>query len=61
MKLEVSENNLIDANWYAPFSGTIEGKFVDNYQRVNYGQSIVRLVNTEDIYVSFVIADNNMN
>ena len=58
---DISENNLQDANLYAPFTGTIEKKFVENYQRISYGQSIVRLVNTEQLYVSFVIADNNMN
>lgn len=58
--LENSQNILDDAHLKAPFDGTIEQKKVENFQRVNVGEAIVRLVNTGDLYVKFNMADYNL-
>lgn len=60
-ELENSENQLSDTRLVAPFDGTIEACEVDNYQRVNVGQTIVRLVDTQELQVKFFLADYNLN
>ena len=42
---ELSTNNMRDTKLLAPFDGSIETRLVENYQRVNSGEGIVRLVN----------------
>jgi len=59
--LENAQNVLDDSHLVAPFDGTIERKMVENYQRVNVGEPIVRLVNTSKLYVSFNMADYNLS
>lgn len=58
--LENSQNVLNDAQLLSPFDGTVERKLVENYQRVNVGETIIRLVNTGNLYVSFNMADYNL-
>jgi multidrug efflux system membrane fusion protein len=47
---ELSSNNMRDTKLTAPFDGSIEKRLVENYQRVNSGEGIVQLVNTEPAY-----------
>lgn len=44
----------------APFSGVIERKFVDNYERVQAGQSILRLVNPITTTVKFTLPESGL-
>lgn len=55
--LETSKTALDDTFLYAPYNSTIVAVFVDNYQQVNAGQSIVRLISTEEIEVLIDVPD----
>lgn len=57
---EKSQNDLQDALLIAPFNGTVEKRFVQNFQRIQAGESIIRLVNTGRPYVMFTVADYNL-
>ena len=50
---ELSTNNMRDTKLLAPFDGSIEKRLVENYQRVNSGEGIVRLVNTQKLRIKF--------
>lgn len=54
---ELSTNNMRDTKLTAPFDGSIETRLVENYQRVNSGEGIVQLVNTNKLRVKFTIPD----
>lgn len=54
---ELSANNMRDTKLTAPFDGSIEQRLVENYQRVNSGEGIVQLVNTEKLRIKFTIPD----
>lgn len=58
---ENSVNNMRDSKLYAPFSGSIEEINVDNYERINAGTAIVKLVNPSELQVMFTIPDNNLS
>lgn len=45
----------------APFAGVIERKLVDNFERVQAGQSIVRLVNPVTTTVQFTLPENALD
>ncbi|WP_101544984.1 efflux RND transporter periplasmic adaptor subunit [Bacteroides cutis] len=55
---ELSSNNMRDTKLSAPFDGSIEKRLVENYQRVNSGESIVQLVNTQKLRIKFTIPDD---
>lgn len=55
---ELSSNNLENVKLTAPFDGTIKEAFADNYQRVEAGQVIVELINTDNLKVKFTMPDN---
>lgn len=54
---ELSSNNMRDAKLTAPFDGSIEKRLVENYQRVNSGEGIVQLVNTQKLRIKFTVPD----
>lgn len=54
---ELSSNNMRDTRLTAPFEGSIEKRLVENFQRVNSGEGIVQLVNTQKLRVKFTIPD----
>ena len=54
---ELSSNNMRDTRLTAPFDGSIEKRLVENYQRVNSGEGIVQLVNTQNLRIKFTIPD----
>ena len=55
---ELSANNMRDTKLTAPFDGSIETRLVENYQRVNSGEGIVRLVNTRKLRIKFTVPDD---
>ncbi len=54
---ELSTNNMNDTRLLAPFDGSIETRIAENYQRVNSGEGIVQLVNTNKLRIKFTIPD----
>lgn len=44
----------------APFAGVIEDKYVDNFQRVQAGQTILRLVNPVTTTVKFTLPESGL-
>ena len=55
---ELSSNNMWDTKLTAPFDGSIEKRLVENYQRVNSGEGIVQLVNTQKLRIKFTVPDD---
>lgn len=55
-----SEKALSDTRLYAPFDGFIEQKYVENYQKVQPGERIVRLVNPDKLTVWFVLPETSV-
>lgn len=45
----------------APFAGVIERKYVDNFERVQAGQAILRLVNPVTTTVQFTLPENALD
>lgn len=57
---EYAQNTLNDTKLRAPFDGFIQKKFVENYQRVQSGQSIVCLINPQKLQIQFTIPETNI-
>ena len=57
---ETSENTLSDTKLKAPFDGFIEQKYVENYQKVQVGESIVKLVNPNKLEISFILPETDV-
>lgn len=57
---ENAKNSLKDSKLYAPFTGSIEKRMVSNYQRVQAGEPIVKLIDPTDIMIWFTVPDNNL-
>ena len=55
---ELSGNNMRDTRLTAPFEGSIEKRLVENYQRVNAGEGVVQLVNTQKLRIKFTVPDD---
>ena len=55
---ELSGNNMRDTRLTAPFEGSIEKRLVENYQRVNEGEGVVQLVNTQKLRIKFTVPDD---
>ena len=55
---ELSSNNMRDTKLTVPFDGSIEKRLVENYQRVNSGEGIVQLVNTQKLRIKFTVPDD---
>ena len=58
---EYSRNQLSYATLKAPFAGSIEKKYVENFQKVNAGQAIYKLINPDVLEVSFTLPENDVN
>lgn len=54
---ENSANFLKDTKLYAPFSGFVQKKFVNNHQRVQPGQTIVCLINPSALKIDLVLPE----
>lgn len=57
---ETSQNTLQDTKLRAPFDGFVEEKYVENYQKVQPGESIIKLVNPDKLEVSFILPETNV-
>lgn len=57
---ETSQNTLADTRLRAPFDGFVEEKYVENYQKVQPGESIIKLVNPDKLEVNFILPETNV-
>ena len=57
---ELAQSTLDDTKLRAPFDGFIQKRFVENYQRVQPGQQVVRLINPNRIQIQFNIPETNI-
>lgn len=57
---ETSRNTLADTKLKAPFDGFVEEKYVENYQKVQPGESIIKLVNPDKLEVNFILPETNV-
>lgn len=57
---ETSQNTLSDTKLRAPFDGFVEEKYVENYQKVQPGESIIKLVNPNKLEVNFILPETNV-
>ncbi|MFR9556749.1 MAG: efflux RND transporter periplasmic adaptor subunit [Rikenellaceae bacterium] len=57
---ETMKNILADTKIVAPFDGFIQQKYAESYQRVQSGESVVRLINPNSLQVHFTIPETNV-
>ena len=57
---ENSKDLLVDTKLRAPFDGVVERTYVDTYERVQSGQTVVRLVNPVSSTVEFTMPERGM-
>lgn len=58
---EYSLNQLSYTKLKAPFSGNIEQKYVENFQKVNAGQAIYKLINPDVLEVNFTLPESDVD
>ena len=51
---------LNETKLYAPFQGIIERKYADDFERIEAGRAIVRLVNPRTTTVKFTLSENSL-
>ena len=59
-KYENSKDLLVETKLRAPFAGVVERTYVDAFQRVDAGQTILRLVNPISTTVEFTISEKSI-
>lgn len=57
----MAKNTLSDTRLTAPFDGFIEQKYVENYQKVQAGEKVVRLVNPVKLSVRFTLPETSVS
>ncbi|MGL5681482.1 MAG: efflux RND transporter periplasmic adaptor subunit [Marinifilaceae bacterium] len=57
---EASQNTLKETQLVAPFDGFVEKKFVENYQKVQVGEPIIKLVNPGKLQIGFIIPETSV-
>lgn len=50
-------DDVADTRLTAPFDGSIQKRLAEQYQRINAGEGVVQLVNTENLHIKFTIPD----
>ena len=55
-----SKSILADTKLVAPFSGAVEKVYADNYQRVQAGEPVIRLVNPQTRSVKFTMPESGL-
>ncbi len=58
---ENSKDLLVETKLRAPFAGVVERTYVDTYERVQSGQTVVRLVNPVSSTVEFTMPERSMS
>lgn len=57
---EASAKALADTRLRAPFDGFVEKKYVENYQKVQPGQPVIKLVNPDKLSVWFILPETSV-
>lgn len=57
---QTSADRLSDTRLIAPFNGFVTQKYVENYQRVQAGEPVVRLMNPERLEVVFILPETSV-
>lgn len=57
---ESALNNLSDTRLVAPFDGFVQEKYVENFQKVQPGEAIIKLVNPSILNIKFTLPENDM-
>lgn len=57
---EYAQNQLEYTKLRAPFSGSVEKKFVENYQKINAGEPIYKIINPDVLEVKFTLPENEV-
>jgi len=58
--LNIAKRTLEYATLSAPFNGFIEEKYVNEFEEIQAGRAIVRLVNPEEVEVHFLLPESNI-
>lgn len=58
---DYSMNQLSYAKLHAPFSGSVEKKFVETYQKVQAGEKIFKIINPDVLEVNFTLPETDAN
>lgn len=58
--INIAKRTLDYTRLTAPFSGIIEKKYVENFQKIQVGESIVKLVNPEEIEIYFILPETSI-
>lgn len=58
---EYSENQVEYTRLRAPFDGSIEAKFVEDFQKVSAGEKIFKLINPKILDVNFTLPESDIN
>lgn len=58
--VDIARSTLDYTRLLAPFDGIVVKKYVANHEKVMVGQSIVKLVNPDNIEISFVLPETNI-
>lgn len=58
-KKEAAENALKDTKLYAPFTGYVQTKFVENFQKIRAGQSIISLLDLSKLELNVALSEND--
>lgn len=58
---EYSRNQLEYTQLRAPFTGSIEKKYVEDYQKVQTGESVFKLINPDRLEVNFTLPESDVD
>ncbi len=58
--LDNAKNMLAETKIYAPFSGVVVKKHIENFQRVQAMQSVVKIIDPTNIEISFTLPESNI-
>lgn len=58
---EYSRNQLEYTQLRAPFTGSIEKKYVEDYQKVQTGESVFKLINPDQLEVNFTLPESDVD
>ncbi len=56
-----AENQLSYTRLYAPFSGSVLAKYVDQFQRVSAGETVLKIIKPENLEVKFTLPQNELS
>lgn len=58
--LDFARTNLENTQLVAPFSGIVETKYVENYEELQVGEPVIKLVNPNNLIIRFTLPETNI-